>query len=68
VSVIAGGVELPAQSPVAIPDLPGLYQITVRLPAALDDGKESISLNVQMPGGASLRSNEVWVATEAGQQ
>jgi uncharacterized protein (TIGR03437 family) len=68
VSVIAGGVELPAQSPVAIPDLPGLYQITVRLPAALDDGKESISLNVQMPGGSSLRSNEVWVATEAGQQ
>jgi uncharacterized protein (TIGR03437 family) len=63
-SVVAGGTEVSPQSIIAIPDLAGMYQVTLRLPAGPTEGDMSISLKMKMPDGSVATSNDVWVATE----
>jgi uncharacterized protein (TIGR03437 family) len=64
VSVVANGVEVAPESVTAMPDLPGLYQISTRLPSANDDGHASIYLKMKLTDESAVNSNEVKIATE----
>jgi uncharacterized protein (TIGR03437 family) len=64
VSVVAEGIEVTPQSIVAIPDLAGVYQVSVRLPPGPEDGNMAISLKTKTLDGSEASSNEVWIATE----
>jgi len=47
VTVMAGGVELSPHSIVAISDMAGIYQISVRLPSGASAGDMSMSLKIK---------------------
>jgi uncharacterized protein (TIGR03437 family) len=64
-SVAAGGVEVSPQSIVAIPDLAGMYQISLHLPSGPAGGDMSITLKSKMLDGSLFTSNDVSVATES---
>jgi trimeric autotransporter adhesin len=68
VLVVAGGAEISPQSIVALPGLAGMYQVSIRLPAALAYGNTSLSLKIKMLDGSLVTSNEVWFVAEATQQ
>jgi uncharacterized protein (TIGR03437 family) len=63
VSVAAGGVAVSPQSIIAMPDMPGMYQITLRLPAGPAGGDMPVSLKIKNPDGSIVTSNEVQIAT-----
>jgi uncharacterized protein (TIGR03437 family) len=65
VSVAAGGVEVSPQSIVAIPDLAGIYQVSVRLPSGPEGGDMAITLKSKTLAGSIVNSNDVSVATES---
>jgi uncharacterized protein (TIGR03437 family) len=65
VSVVAGGLEVTPQSIVAIPDLAGMYQVSVRLPSGPPGGDMAITLKSKMSDGSLVKSNDVSVATES---
>jgi uncharacterized protein (TIGR03437 family) len=64
-SVAAGGVEVSPQSFVAIPDLAGMYQVSVRLPSGQAGGDMAITLKSKKLDGSLANSNDVSVATES---
>jgi uncharacterized protein (TIGR03437 family) len=63
--VVAGGVEVSPQSIVAIPDVVGMYQISVRLPSSPTGGDISIALKSKALDESLVTSNDVSVATES---
>ena len=65
VSVTAGGVEVSPQSIVAIPDSPGMYQVSVHLPPGLADGDMPITLKSKTLDGSLVTSNDVSLAAES---
>jgi uncharacterized protein (TIGR03437 family) len=66
VSVVAGGIEVSPQSIVAIPDLAGVYQISVQLPPGPAAGGDmTIALRSRTLDGSLVNSNDVLVATES---
>jgi uncharacterized protein (TIGR03437 family) len=64
VSVEAGGIEVVPESVVAIPDIAGMYQVSVRLPSGSAGGDIPISLKIKILGGSFVTSNYVSVTTE----
>ncbi len=65
VSVVIGGVATTAQSIVAVPDLAGMYRVSVVVPSGTAGGETSVSLKVKQSGESIVTSNEVRVSTES---
>ncbi len=65
VSVAADGMDIRPQSIIAVPELAGIYQVSVRLPSGLSDGDIPVSIKVKLLGGAVAASNDVSMAIES---